>query len=145
MGRRHTGRKLAMQTLYQADLRGVEIDVILEEFIEHSIYFPETKDWTKSLSLNVWEKRDELDALIQKYAIDWDISRINPIDKNILRLAFYELIYSDLHKNMVLNEAIEIAKKYSDDDAPRFINGILGAYVEDHPKEEKSTPLNIES
>ena len=134
MGRRHTGRKLAMQSLYQADLRDVDIDVILEEFIDQSIYFPETKEWTRSLAMSVWEKKDELDGLIQKYAIDWDITRINPIDKNILRLAFYELRYSDLHKNMVINEAIEIAKKYSDDDAPRFINGILGAYVEYFPE-----------
>lgn len=133
MGKRHTGRKLAMQSLYQADLRHVEIEQILQEFIDTSAYLPETKAWTRMLAENAWEKREELDILIQKYAIDWDITRINPVDKNVLRLALYELKYTDLHKNVVLNEAIEIVKKYSSEESSKFVNGILGQYVVDHP------------
>ncbi len=134
MGRRHTGRKLAMQTLYQADIRNEEIDPILVQFIQESSYGVEVKEWATTLSKNVWDNKEVLDSLIKEYAIDWDISRINPIDKNVLRLAFYELNYTDLHENVILNEAIEIVKKYSNQESAKFINGILGSYLKAHPR-----------
>ena len=130
MGKRSTGRKLAMKALYQADLQRVNIEKINQEYLINSKYIPETRDWAISLSVGTWSKKESLDTLISQYAVKWSIDRINPIDKNILRMAFYELTESTTPPQIVLNEAIEIAKKYSTDDSPKFINGILGKYVE---------------
>lgn len=130
MGVRSTGRKLAMQIVYQADIRHCSVDDILIEFFKNGKYSNETMTWAITLSKASWAYKSEADILIKKYSVDWDISRINPIDKSILRIAFYELSSKESPIKVILNEAIEISKKYSTDDSPKFINGILGAYVE---------------
>lgn len=130
MGKRNTGRKLAMQALYQAEIREDSMAEILEDSLEQSEYMPETKDWAISLAKQTWAHRDTLDPIITRLAIGWEFSRINPIDKSLLRMAFYEMIFMKTDPGIVLNEAIEIAKKYSTDDSPKFLNGILGKYVE---------------
>ena len=129
MGVRSTGRKLAMKILYQKDLRPDDLDDIIEQFFNDSNYTDDTKNWAIELSEAVFEKIDECDEIIKRYAIDWEIERVNLIDKNILRIAIYELKHTDTPINIVLNEAIEISKKYSTDEAPKFINGILGNFV----------------
>ena len=129
MGVRSTGRKLAMKILYQKDLRQDDLDTIIEQFFNDSNYTDDTKTWAIELSEAVFKKIDECDEIIKSYAIDWDIDRVNLIDKNILRIAIYELKHTNTPINIVLNEAIEISKKYSTDEAPKFINGILGNFV----------------
>ncbi|MFC1771431.1 transcription antitermination factor NusB [Candidatus Margulisiibacteriota bacterium] len=130
MGSRSTGRKLAMQTLYQADIQKTDIESIINNFVKPAKYIESTKSWALELVRSVWEYLSELDALIEKFAIGWDLNRINAIDRNILRIAFYELNHTETDVSVVLNEAIEIAKKYSCEESPKFINGILGKYVE---------------
>jgi len=131
MGKRHTGRKLAMQALYQAEMRKVED---IEEIVDHHInidqYSDETKEWASYLALKTWQKRSEIDPIITKQAKGWQFSRINPIDKSILRLALFEMYNTRTPKTVILDEAIEIAKKYATDDSSKFINGILGALLE---------------
>jgi len=129
MGKRATGRKLAMQALYQIESRNDSRDLILEQFLEQSRYDSETIEWAVYLTRSTWDHRHNLDDIIKEYAIDWEINRITPIDKNILRIALFELKYTDTPINVVLNEAIEISKKYSTEESPKFINGILGNYV----------------
>jgi transcription antitermination protein NusB len=128
MGKRNTSRKLAMKALYQASFEQ-DIEPVINTFLLNSEYIPETKEWAISLARGAWEKQEELNNLIESYAIGWDLSRINPIDKSILQLAFYELLYTKTPAQVVINEAIEISKKYSTEDSPRFINGILGNYI----------------
>ncbi len=129
MGVRSTGRKLAMKILYQKDLRPDDLNYIIEQFFSDSNYTDDTKNWAIELSEAVYNKINECDEIIKRYAIDWDIERVNLIDKNILRIAIYELQHTDTPINIILNEAIEISKKYSTDEAPKFINGILGNFV----------------
>jgi N utilization substance protein B len=136
MSRRHTGRKLAMKSLYQADITQKNIGDILDEFLEGSTYVTDTKEWATTLATGTFKALHDIDPLIKKYSIGWEFDRINPIDKSILRIAFFELTIQKTHPNIVLNEAIEIAKKYATDDSPKFINGILGTYVKDHPYTE---------
>ena len=131
MGKRSTGRKLAMQALYQSELRQQSMDFILADTLEVSGYLPETRDWAIQLAKETWAYRCELDAVIVHYAIGWDLDRMNPIDKSLLRMALYEMRYLKTDPGIVLNEVIEIAKKYSTDDSPKFLNGILGKYVEE--------------
>jgi N utilization substance protein B len=133
MSKRHTGRKLAMLVLYQADIQGTDVSEVLSSFLDPTAYIEETKNWVHTLAFGVETHQDELDALITRYAIGWELSRIAPVDRNILRIAFYELLYEKGHPRVVINEALEVAKKYATDDSPKFINGILGMYIKDHP------------
>ena len=84
------------------------------------------------MAINVWNVVDETDKLIEKYSIDWTIDRISLVDLSILRLAFYELIKTDTPYTIILNEAVELSKEFSEDDSPKFINGILGNYVKEN-------------
>ncbi len=130
MGKRRTGRKLAMQILYQAEVQELPASDLAEAYLDSNSFHPETRQWAMELAERAWEKRESADTLIKKLSIDWDFSRISPIDKSLLRLAFYELCFTSTPLTVVLDEAIELAKKYSTDDSPKFINGILGKYVE---------------
>lgn len=130
MSKRTTGRKLAMQALYQADVKKEDIEKVLTDFLDGSRFIKETIEWASYLAKETYAKRDELDKIIKQYSIDWDINRINPIDKNLLRLGLFEMKFTKTVPSIVLNEIIEISKKYSTDESPKFINGILGKYVE---------------
>jgi len=118
-----------MQLLYQADLRGEPVEEIKDGFLKDSNYIDETKDWAIELALNAWSRRDEADQIIKEYSIDWDLDRINPVDKSLLRLAIYEIKHTETPVNVILNEAIEISKQFSTDESPKFLNGILGNFV----------------
>jgi len=131
MGKRATGRKLAMQMLYQSDIRQVAVSSFLKAYLDNTPYAESTKEWASELALKAYEFHAEADLLIQKYAIDWDLDRLTPVDKSILRIAIYELKHTDTPISIVLNEAIEISKRYSTDESPKFINGILGTFVKE--------------
>ena len=132
MGKRSTGRKLAMQVLYQVDIRQDDIQVILDQYIRQSNSGIETQNWAEELAVNTWKNKDNIDEFIIKYAIDWDINRLNLVDKSVLRIALYELIYTDTPYTIILNEAVELVKEFSSEESYRFVNGILGGYVEEH-------------
>ena len=131
MGKRSTGRKLAMQALYQAEIRQLPIDDVIHLFLEESPYLEDTREWAIELARQTWQTRAESDEIIQKYSIGWDLERLNIIDKSLLRLAIYEIRYMDPPLSVVLNEIIEISKRSSTDDSPKFINGILCNYAKD--------------
>jgi len=129
MGKRTTGRKLAMQTLYQLDIQKVEIEELIESYVLAHELPDVTRDWCLYLIRGVETNLEAVDTYITKYAIDWDINRFNLVDKNILRIAFFELVFGDTPHNVVIDEAIELSKRFSTEDSPKFINGILGAYI----------------
>ena len=129
MGKRSTGRKLAVQALYQTDARKEKLPEFVDAFLGSLPLQEDTLGWAKELSFGTWEKLKEVDQEISTYAVDWDISRMNLLDKNILRVAFYELLFTETPHNVVIDEAIEISKKYSTEESPKFINGILGQYI----------------
>ena len=129
MGKRSTGRKLAMQALYQAEIQRLDIQELLDEFLAQSNPNADTRDWAKELAGNAFLHIEDADTKIKDYAINWDLSRLNLVDKSILRLAIYELDHTETPINIVLNEAIEIAREFSTDESPKFINGILGNYI----------------
>ena len=133
MGKRNTARRLAMQALYQADLSGIDIGTALDNISESEKFIPETLEFGTSLAKAAWEKRAEVDKIIASLAIDWPLDRISKVDRAILRLAIEELKIGETPTSVVINEAVELAKKYSGQDAAKFINGILGAYVRGKP------------
>ncbi|RAP33426.1 transcription antitermination factor NusB [Candidatus Marinamargulisbacteria bacterium SCGC AG-410-N11] len=131
MSKRRTGRKLAMQLLYQFDIKQINISEIIKDLNENRSYEVETKSWATELASGTLKMIDISDGIISKYSESWDINRVNKIDKSILRLALFEITKTETDNKIILNEYLEIAKKYSTEDSYKFINGILGAYVND--------------
>ena len=130
MGSRHASRKLAMQVLYQAETRSEDVKEFLKLFVDDSEFSDDVKEFGEQLAVATWECRESLDKFVEQFAIGWSLDRISLLDLSILRLAFYELNKTDLSAKIILNEAVELAKEFSSDDSPKFINGILGKFVE---------------
>jgi len=126
MRKRSQAREIAIQTLYELDVRGDEAIYEIEEIIADNIKDPEIREFSKDLVTGTWEKRAEVDKHIEEVARNWEISRMAVIDRNVLRLATYELVFRDDIPPLVsINEAIEIVKKFSTRNSGAFVNGIL--------------------
>jgi len=128
--KRTRARELAMQGLYQLDVQGSDLLERLGEFFIENASDDSVRrlatDWTRG----TWENLVQCDELIADSAIKWQLSRLSPVDKSILRLAVYQLKFSpDIPAKVVINEAIELAKKFSTDKSPAFINGVLDAVL----------------
>ena len=134
-GLRNKARELALQCLYQVDQSGnpeADIELIRQNFQATKkavTYGNELVDGVKA-------HLAELDSLIETHAENWQVSRMAVVDRNILRVAFYEMLYGvDVPDAVAVNEAVEIAKRFSTDDAPAFINGILDSFCKTRPGE----------
>ena len=129
--------KLIYEAAFQSDKELVDLVADTEEGQEFS-----ANDYIKNTLAGVMEKREELDEILAAHAKGWKLARISSTSGAILRLAIYEMLYSDLHFSIVINEAVEIAKKYDHEKAPKFINGILNAIAETKglkPKKAEAT------
>ena len=125
MGSRHHARERALQILFQYDIHG-RPGLWLDVFWEKNEATDEVKAFAERLVDGVMEKKKDLDALIGKYATNWKVSRMPIVDRNILRAGVYELLWmDDVPAKVTVNEAIELAKSFGDDDASKFVNGIL--------------------
>lgn len=126
MGSRREGRELALQALYSFDLNPMELRQSLVLFWENNRSAPTVRDFAEQLVLGVTEHRDEIDRIIEEKSKNWSLGRMARIDLNILRIAVYELHHRpDIPKNVTINEAIEVAKKFGTDESAAFINGII--------------------
>ncbi|MBU1027342.1 MAG: transcription antitermination factor NusB [Candidatus Margulisbacteria bacterium] len=134
MGKRSTSRRVAMQAIYQADIGGFDIETAVKNIIESEKFIPETVEFAEYLARKAWEAKEESDQDITRLAIDWPLDRISKVDRSILRLAIKELRLKETPDSVIINEAIELAKKYSGEESSRFINGILGAFVRQKDK-----------
>jgi transcription antitermination factor NusB len=127
MRKRTQGRELALQLLYQLDLRGDDVLNEIDAYLEgESGGDSEVRSFAKDLLHGYIERRVEIDRRIEEVARNWQLRRMAAIDRNILRLGAYELLYrTDIPPLVAINEAIEIAKKYSTKNSGPFVNGIL--------------------
>ena len=124
---RHQARRLALQALYEIDCTDHQVGTVLSERLESDSYREETRTLTTRLVSGVLEHRDQLDALIRRYAPEWPLDQIAILDRNILRIAIFELIIDDtIPVKVAINEAVELAKTFGAESTPRFINGVLG-------------------
>jgi transcription antitermination protein NusB len=122
LGRRRGARKLALDVLYQHELTGTPVAEILNRYRSNPAY-----EFAETVVSGVVEHRDELDGLISSHAEDWSIERMPVLDRNLLRMALFEMLHlEDVPSAVAINEAVELAKIYSTEDSSRFINGILG-------------------
>jgi N utilization substance protein B len=129
MGKRTTARRLAMQAIYQSEISGIDIDQALDNLFEEDVN-EDAKIFARRLARGARSNKAELDGKIAEASKNWSIDRINLINKSILMLAFYELMHEkDTPRAVVINEALELAKRYSDEESAKFINGLLGSAV----------------
>ena len=125
--KRRKAREFALQILFQGDFKDEKIDrKDLEEFWSDKKVDGNIKEFTEELVRGTLSKLDEIDRIIEKVAENWLLKRMAAVDRNILRFAAYEILYrKDIPSAVTINEAIEIAKKFSSSEAAPFINGIL--------------------
>jgi transcription antitermination factor NusB len=124
--KRTRARELALQFLYQVDLRGEELLEEASAYVRGEERDAETARFALRLVEGTHEYRTELDGIIQQVAQNWNISRMAVIDRNVLRLATFELLHcKDVPPKVAINEAIELGKRYSTQNSGAFINGIL--------------------
>lgn len=134
MGTRRQSRERALQILFQWDIHGTT-DHWLEEFWAQRPTAPDVRLFAERLVEGVMTHRDELDALIGAYASNWTVSRMPIVDRNILRAAICELLWiPDVPAKVTLNEAIELAKRFADDETKGFVNGILDTILKEEPR-----------
>lgn len=132
MANRHLSRSIAMQSLYEWDFNGRKKEMI-EEIIKKNLkeFGPGLDDTTfvENLVRNTIENQDKIDPLIEKCAPEWPLEQVTIIDRNILRLGIYELLfgnYEEVPPKVAINEAIELAKSFGGGASGRFVNGVLG-------------------
>ena len=126
MRKRTLGRELALQLAYQVDLRGPDAMEDIEDQLTNGEFDAEVTGFARSLLEGYRGKAGEIDAKIEEVAKNWQLNRMAVIDRNILRLATYELLYcDDIPPLVAINEAIETAKKFSGRNSGPFVNGIL--------------------
>lgn len=137
MGKRKTARKLAMQALYQFEIQKDNQDDILEYTLNKDTYTQDTKDFAALIYVGVIDNQAMIDSLIKKFAIDWKFDRIAGIDKAILRIGIWEILFTVTEIKIVIAESIELIRKYSISEAIKFINGILGKVAHDRESLQK--------
>lgn len=117
--RRSDQRRDAVFASYQRDVTGRPLEDLIVD----------ARPLTRELAEGVDEEREDLDETIAEFAKGWSVDRIAPLDLNVMRVALYEIEHEQVPHEVAIDEAVEIAKEYCGADAPKFINGILGAIV----------------
>ncbi|GGZ59226.1 N utilization substance protein B [Streptomyces inusitatus] len=137
MAARNKARKRAFQILFEADQRGTTVQTVLADWIRHSrtdTRQPPVTEYTMELVEGYAQYAARIDDLISTYSVDWEIDRMPVVDRNIIRLSTYELVWVDGTPDaVVIDEAVQLAKEFSTDESPSFVNGMLGRFKELKP------------
>jgi N utilization substance protein B len=146
---RHLGRIVALQTLYEQDFRrevddpGLDLEDVLSRNIARYEETIEDKAFIESLVRGVSSKQTELDEVIRPVAPEWPIEQIARMDRIILRIGVYELLFEeDVPPKVVINEAVELAKAFGGDNSSKFINGVLGTVLRNQDKNTAKKPAS---
>lgn len=127
-GERRKARRLALQALYEIDASGHGAEEILARLLLEAGLSPENNAFVRELVGGVVQNKDRLDQSIQKFATAWPIEQIPVVDRNILRLAIFEVLLDNrVPVKVAINEAVELAKTFGSDSSARFVNGVLGS------------------
>jgi N utilization substance protein B len=141
MSNRHLARTIALQTLFAWDFNGKKSEdlnfLIKNSFIHFAPNFDDG-GFVEELVSGTVEHLEEIDSLISRHATEWPLDQITWVDRNVLRLGIYELLYSEnIPSRVAINEAIEVAKNFGSDSSGKFINGVLGAIYAELPDDKK--------
>jgi N utilization substance protein B len=131
---RRQARERALQLLFQWDIHG-HTRHWLDQFWEDHQVAPETKAFAEQLLHGVMEHQKELDTILGAAATNWKVSRMPVVDRNILRAAIFELLWMpDIPAKVTIDEAVELAKKFADEEAKKFVNGVLDRILRDEAR-----------
>lgn len=137
MSRRSRARAIALQVLYQHDLNPDQPDLIRTRFVEARLsHDNELVRFAQSLIDGVRTHRDSVDEILEATAENWRLSRMAATDRNVLRLGAYEILHTDTPDRVVINEAIDLARRYGTDHSAKFVNGVLDKLM----KKQKQKP-----
>ncbi|MBI4366317.1 MAG: transcription antitermination factor NusB [Deltaproteobacteria bacterium] len=126
MGHRRQARECALQILYEVDMASTSVEEVVRLFWDAHPVTPDIQQFAESLVRGTLQEREALDAMIAEHSAHWRVPRMAVVDRNILRMAAYELMHcQDVPIRVTLNEAIEIGKRYGSEESGAFINGIL--------------------
>jgi len=143
LGRRQA-RETALQVLFQIDVGKIEPDFAINNTAKEFGAGPQELEFAQQLVKGTLEHIDEIDAMISGVSKDWQLSRMANVDRNIIRLALYEMKFrDDIPPSVSVNEAVELAKVFGGADSGRFVNGILGKFVRDGEIEAAETAASI--
>ncbi len=134
MGARRKGREFALQALYLADITRLPIEKAFRSLVSGESLDENVREFAHGLADGTYAKRDDLDTVIKKYAQNWDLARMAALDRNLLRLGAYEILFQqETPVSVVIDEAVEIAKAFSTPDSGKFVNGILDKVKNERP------------
>ena len=140
MARRSKAREVALQMLFQSDLNP-DVDIhLVREMMQERILDDELLHFSWRLFTGVMEYRAQLDEAIQQVAENWTPHRMAPTDRNVLRLGAFELLQTDNPHRVVIDEAIELARKFGTAQSPQFVNGILDQLIPEERRHQNGTP-----
>lgn len=126
MGRRRQSREIAFKILFQIDVGKLKASDVITYFLNQQKASEQVVDYARTIAMGVVKEKNEIDKIIQKKTLKWELERIAGVDRSLMRLAVYELLRCpDVPKSVAINEAIELAKKFSTEESGKFINGIL--------------------
>jgi N utilization substance protein B len=138
MGHRRKAREVALQVLYQMDILKVDAKEAIQLFWENFNVPDNVKDFSVHLIEGTWDRLEEIDEVIRKCSENWSLDRMAKVDKSILRMSVFELLYcDDIPPKVTLNEAIDLGKEYGSENSGSFINGILDALYAEMRNENK--------
>ncbi len=146
MASRHLGRSIVLQSLFEWDFYSHQVDLvkIIERNLKMFAQGISDLAFVFNLAKGIIEHLSEIDEIIRKAACQWPLEQINPIDRNILRIGIYELLFGNQEEvppKVAINEAVELAKTFSGDSSRKFVNGVLGTIYKEREeiiKEKKS-------
>lgn len=128
MGTRRKARAMALQALYEIDLVKHEKEAVVSKRLATGELSEENRSFIRGLVDGIIQRREEIDRYIRRFATAWPLEQISVIDRNILRLAIFEVLFdNEVSVKVAINEAVELAKKFGSDNSPKFINGVLGS------------------
>lgn len=129
---RRLARQVAFQTLFQIDLANSDVEKALRQRLADAELDEENEDYVKTVVRGVIQQMPAIDAQINAVSKGWQVHRLGFVDRSILRLAIYEIVFmDDIPVRVTVNEAVELAKEFGDEESPKFINGLLGTVVRD--------------
>lgn len=145
MTTRRRAREVALQVLYEEDVHPLRELSVAEEFLaKRMLHNKPLIAFAQELLTGVREKRDDLDKILTKHASNWSVKRMTTIDRNILRMSTYEMVFGTVPGRVSINEAIELAKRYGSKNSGQFVNGILDRVLRDH-NDSKKAPQPVEA
>jgi N utilization substance protein B len=142
MKARRRARAVALQTLYEVDQAGHDPWLVLRQRLEDCAVASDGEEFGRHLVEGVLRHRDEIDPILCEIAPEWPLEQMSPIDRNVLRIAVFEMLFDpDIPVKVAINEAVELAKMFGSESSRRFVNGALGTLA----SKQKSQQIQVES